>query len=41
MQLWKLKVSAENARVPVTVIHLEGNLDSSTYVKFQEKADES
>ena len=30
-----IKVSTENGRVPVTVMHVDGNIDSSTYEKFQ------
>ena len=30
----QLKVSTENARVPVTVVHVEGNIDSSSYEAF-------
>lgn len=36
----EVKVSTENGRVPVTVIHVDGNIDSSTYEAFQDKADE-
>jgi len=36
----EIKVSAENARVPVTVMHVDGNIDASTYQIFQSKADE-
>jgi anti-anti-sigma factor len=35
-----IKVSTENGRVPVTVIHADGNIDSSTYEAFQKKVDE-
>ncbi len=35
-----IKVTTENGRVPVTVLHLEGDLDSSTYLSFQSKANE-
>jgi anti-anti-sigma factor len=35
-----IKVWTENARVPVTVMHVEGNIDSQTYQEFQNKADE-
>jgi len=35
----EIKVSTENGRVPVTVLHVDGNLDSSTYTEFQKKAD--
>jgi anti-anti-sigma factor len=31
----EIKVSTENGRVPVTVLHVDGNIDSSTYEKFQ------
>jgi anti-anti-sigma factor len=31
----EIKVSKESARVPVTVLHVDGNIDSSTYEKFQ------
>ena len=31
----EIKVSKESARVPITVIHVDGNIDSSTYEKFQ------
>jgi anti-anti-sigma factor len=34
----EIKVSTENARVPVTVLHVDGNIDSSTYEKFQAAA---
>lgn len=36
----EIKVSVENARVPVTVLRVDGNIDSSTYEKFQKKANE-
>jgi anti-anti-sigma factor len=36
----EIKVSTENGRVPVTIIHMEGNLDSSTASQFQKKAEE-
>ena len=36
----EIKVSTENARVPVTVVHVDGNIDSSTYQLFQAKAEE-
>jgi len=36
----EIKVSTENARVPVTLMHIDGNLDSSTYSEFQTKAEE-
>jgi anti-anti-sigma factor len=36
----EIKVSTENGRVPVTIIHIDGNLDSSSSNQFQKKADE-
>jgi len=36
----EIKVSTEQGRVPVTVIHVDGNIDSGTYSKFQAAADE-
>jgi len=30
----EIKVSTESARVPVTVLHVDGNIDSSTYEAF-------
>jgi anti-anti-sigma factor len=36
----EIKVSTENGRVPVTVMHIDGNIDSSTYEVFSAKADE-
>lgn len=35
-----IKVSVEEAAVPVTVMHVDGNIDASTYEAFQAKADE-
>ena len=34
----EIKVSTEHGRVPVTVIHVDGNIDSSTYEQFQSTA---
>lgn len=34
----EIKVSTENGRVPITVMHVDGNIDSSTYEGFQSKA---
>lgn len=34
----EIKVTNESGRVPVTVMQLEGNLDSSTYEQFQTTA---
>jgi anti-anti-sigma factor len=36
----ELKVTTEAGRVPVTVVHVDGNLDSATYHIFQQKAEE-
>ena len=36
----EMKVFTENGRVPVTVIHVDGNIDSGTYAQFQAKANE-
>ena len=36
----EIKVSTENGRVPVTILHIDGNLDSATYNIFQTKAEE-
>jgi anti-anti-sigma factor len=36
----EIKVFTENGRVPVTVMHVDGNIDSSTYEAFKAKADE-
>ncbi len=36
----EIKVSTENARVPITIMHIEGDLDSSTSNQFKKKADE-
>jgi anti-anti-sigma factor len=36
----ELKVSTQNGRVPVTIIHIDGNLDSSSFAIFQKKAEE-
>ena len=30
----EIKVSTENGRVPITVLHVDGNIDSSTYETF-------
>lgn len=35
-----IKVSVENGPVPVTVMHVDGNIDSSSYEKFLAKANE-
>ncbi|MBC7878029.1 MAG: STAS domain-containing protein [Anaerolineales bacterium] len=36
----EIKVSTESGKVPVTVIHVDGNIDSATYQAFQSKAEE-
>jgi len=36
----EIKVSTENGHVPVTVLHIDEDLDSSTYAEFQTKAQE-
>jgi anti-anti-sigma factor len=35
----EIKVSTEQARVPVTIMHVDGNIDSSTYESFKARAD--
>src|SRR5574339_445056 len=34
----EIKVSTEQGRVPVTILHVDGNIDSSTYEQFQSAA---
>ena len=34
----EIKISTENGRVPITVLHVDGNIDSSTYEQFQSTA---
>lgn len=36
----EIKVSTEQARVPVTIIQVDGNIDSATYVAFKLEAEE-
>lgn len=36
----EIKVSTENGRVPITVLHVDGSLDSASYQKFQSLAKE-
>jgi len=36
----ELKISNEKGRVPVTVMHVDGNIDSMTYEAFLAKAEE-
>jgi len=35
-----IKVSTENGRVPVTIMHMDGNIDSSNSTVFESKAEE-
>jgi hypothetical protein len=35
-----ISVFTENARVPVTILHVHGNVDSGTYEAFQQRAEE-
>ena len=35
-----IKVSTENGRVPVTIMHIDGDIDSATSNLFQTKAEE-
>ena len=34
----EIKVSTESGRVPITILHVDGNIDSSTYDQFQSTA---
>ena len=36
----EIKVTQERGKVPVSVMHVDGSIDSSTYEAFQSKADE-
>jgi anti-anti-sigma factor len=36
----EITVSTENGRVPVTIIHVNGDIDTATYKLFQTKAEE-
>ena len=36
----EIKVSTENGRVPVTLMHIDGNLDAASYREFETKAEE-
>ena len=36
----EIKVSTEQGKEPVTVVHVDGNLDSSSYQSFQARAEE-
>ncbi|MEO8357449.1 MAG: STAS domain-containing protein [Chloroflexota bacterium] len=35
-----IKVSIENGHVPVTILHVDGNIDALSYQEFQAKAEE-
>jgi len=35
-----IQVFTENGRVPITVMHVDGNIDANTYESFQAKAEE-
>jgi anti-anti-sigma factor len=35
-----IQVSTENGRVPITIMHVNGNIDALSYEEFQAKADE-
>src|SRR5687767_6534948 len=35
----EIKVSTKNGRVPVTVLHVEGNIDSRSYEEFELQVD--
>jgi len=36
----EIKVSTQMGRVPVTILHVDGNIDSTTYEAFLSKAEE-
>lgn len=36
----EIKVFTENGRVPVTVMHVDGNIDAATHEQFQAQANE-
>jgi anti-anti-sigma regulatory factor len=36
----EIKAFNENGRVPVTVMHVDGDIDASTYEAFKARADE-
>jgi len=36
-----IQVSTEQGHVPVTIMHVDGNIDSKTYEEFQKKAEEA
>jgi anti-anti-sigma factor len=35
-----IRVSTENGRVPITIVHVDGNIDSASYMGFQSKMEE-
>lgn len=35
-----IQVSTESGRVPVTVMHVDGNIDANSYEQFQSRAEE-
>ncbi|HEX6269719.1 MAG TPA: STAS domain-containing protein [Anaerolineales bacterium] len=35
----EIKVSTDNGRVPVTVVHVDGNIDSASYQTFQSRVE--
>jgi anti-anti-sigma factor len=37
----EIKVFTENGRVPITVMHVDGNIDSASHAAFQARADEA
>ncbi len=36
----EIKVSTENGRVPITLMHIDGNLDAASYKEFEVNAEE-
>ena len=36
----EIKVLNENGRVPITILHIDGDIDSSNFQSFQSKAEE-
>jgi len=40
MEIKVSNASTENGRVPITVMHIDGDLDSASYQEFQKKANE-
>ncbi len=36
----EIKVATENGRVPVTVLHVDGNIDAATSLEFQKTAEQ-